>query len=83
MGQTFGYQEGDLPVTEKLSGCLLRLPLFYDITEAEQRHVIDSIADFFHVALPVARASVAERSDRVQSALEGSYAPKAPVSVER
>ena len=36
MGRTFGYREGDLPVTEDLSGRLLRLPLYYDITEEEQ-----------------------------------------------
>jgi dTDP-4-amino-4,6-dideoxygalactose transaminase len=43
MGQTFGYREGDLPVTEDVSGRLLRLPLYYEITEAEQEQVVNEI----------------------------------------
>jgi len=43
MGQTFGYRPGDLPVTEELSGRLLRLPLFYDITEEEQQRVVREV----------------------------------------
>jgi dTDP-4-amino-4,6-dideoxygalactose transaminase len=46
MGRSFGYQEGDLPITEELSGRLLRLPLFYDITEAEQELVVTTIDRF-------------------------------------
>jgi dTDP-4-amino-4,6-dideoxygalactose transaminase len=46
MGKTFGYREGDLPVTEELSGRLLRLPLYYDITEDEQRQVVTQIYAF-------------------------------------
>ena len=46
MGQTFGYREGDLPVTEEISGRLLRLPLYHDITEEEQRQVVAQIFAF-------------------------------------
>lgn len=46
MGQTFGYKEGDLPVTEDLSGRLLRLPLYYEITEEEQDLVIGQVSRF-------------------------------------
>jgi len=46
MGQTFGYREGDLPVTEDLSGRLLRLPMFYDITEEEQSRVVAEVRGF-------------------------------------
>src|SRR5262249_8099808 len=46
MGKTFGYREGDLPVTEELSGRLLRLPLYYDITEDEQRQVVAQVSTF-------------------------------------
>jgi dTDP-4-amino-4,6-dideoxygalactose transaminase len=46
MGRTFGYNEGDLPVTEELSGRLLRLPVFYEITEGEQTRVAASIKQF-------------------------------------
>jgi len=46
MGQKFGYREGDLPVTEDLSGRLLRLPLYCDITEEEQVRVVQHITTF-------------------------------------
>src|SRR5262249_53656758 len=46
MGQTFGYRAGDLPVTEELSNRLLRLPLYYDITEDEQHQVVAQISSF-------------------------------------
>ena len=46
IGQTFGYREGDLPVTEALSGRLLRLPLYYEISEAEQERVVSQIRVF-------------------------------------
>ncbi len=46
MGQTYGYRHGDLPVTESLSGRLLRLPLFYEITEAEQARVVGEVTAF-------------------------------------
>jgi dTDP-4-amino-4,6-dideoxygalactose transaminase len=46
MGRTFGYGEGDLPVTEDLSGRLLRLPVYYEITEDEQQRVVAAIEQF-------------------------------------
>lgn len=46
MGRNFGYKEGDLPVTEDLSGRLLRLPFYYDITEEEQAAVVAQIASY-------------------------------------
>ena len=48
MGRTFGYKDSDLPLTEELSGRLLRLPFFNDIKDTEQTLVIDSIAGFFN-----------------------------------
>lgn len=50
MGRTYGYREGDLPVTEELSGRLLRLPLFYDITSEEQDRVVAAIRGFLEQA---------------------------------
>jgi dTDP-4-amino-4,6-dideoxygalactose transaminase len=41
MGRRLGYREGDLPVTEDLAARLLRLPSFFEITDAEQSRVID------------------------------------------
>ena len=50
MGQTFGYSEGDLPLTEELSGRLLRLPMYYEITEEEQRRVARQVAEYVQAA---------------------------------
>lgn len=46
MGQRFGYREGDLPITEDVSGRLLRLPLYYDMTEEEQLRVVEQLTLF-------------------------------------
>lgn len=46
MGQKLGYREGDLPVTEDLSGRLIRLPLFNDITEEQQIRVVREVTKF-------------------------------------
>jgi dTDP-4-amino-4,6-dideoxygalactose transaminase len=47
MGKKMGYNDGDLPITEKIASSLLRLPLYYEITEAEQKKVLDKIYNFF------------------------------------
>ncbi|HXA52237.1 MAG TPA: dTDP-4-amino-4,6-dideoxygalactose transaminase [Candidatus Acidoferrum sp.] len=46
MGRQFGGKEGDCPVTERVSDQLLRLPLFSDLTEADQERVIDAVKSF-------------------------------------
>lgn len=46
MGRRFGGQAGDCPVTEDISDRLLRLPLYNDLTEAEQTRVIETILKF-------------------------------------
>lgn len=43
MGSRLGYRPEDLPVTEEVSSRLLRLPLYYDITEAEQLEVVSRL----------------------------------------
>jgi len=45
MGKKFGYAEGDLPITEQLSGQLLRLPFYYEMTEEEQVFVVKQITE--------------------------------------
>ena len=40
---SLGYKAGDLPVTEALSERLLSLPLFAELTDAQQRAVADAI----------------------------------------
>lgn len=43
MGQRFGGQVGDCPVTESTSDRLLRLPFFLNLPEADQHRVIQTI----------------------------------------
>lgn len=47
MGQKMGYGEGDLPVTEDVSGRLIRLPCYYELTGEDQDRVIEGIREFF------------------------------------
>ena len=44
MGQRFSYQEGDFPVTEEISGRLLRLPFHNRLTREEQDRVISTLS---------------------------------------
>lgn len=46
MGHSFGYKEGDCPVTEDISDRLLRLPFFNSMTEAELNKVIQTLLEF-------------------------------------
>jgi len=52
MGEQLGYQDGQLPVTERRHGQLLRLPLFCDMTVTEQSYVVQEIRAFFAGRLP-------------------------------
>jgi len=47
MGRAMGYRPGDLPVTEDLSGRLLRLPFYYELERDDQQEVVDRISEFF------------------------------------
>ena len=47
MGKRLGYKRGDFPLTEELSGRLLRLPLYPDLSQTEQHTVIRAIQEFF------------------------------------
>ncbi len=47
MGKTFGYTAEDLPITEATSRRLLRLPMYYEISEAEQDRVVAAIRRYF------------------------------------
>ena len=46
MGKEFGEKLGDYPVTEDVSDRLLRLPLYYDLSEDDQRFVIAKIKEY-------------------------------------
>jgi dTDP-4-amino-4,6-dideoxygalactose transaminase len=42
-----GYREGDLPVSEQASKDVLALPMFPELTESEQKWVVESMAEFY------------------------------------
>jgi dTDP-4-amino-4,6-dideoxygalactose transaminase len=46
MGRQFGSKEGDLPVTEKVSDCLVRLPFYNDLTQDDLRFIVDAVCAF-------------------------------------
>jgi dTDP-4-amino-4,6-dideoxygalactose transaminase len=46
MGRKFGGHEGDCPVTKHVSDRLLRLPFYYDLTEADLARVVATIREF-------------------------------------
>jgi dTDP-4-amino-4,6-dideoxygalactose transaminase len=46
MGRRFGGREGDCPVTEKISECLLRLPFYTGMTKSEQAQVVEAVREF-------------------------------------
>ena len=45
MGRRLGGREGQCPVTEDVSDRLVRLPLFYQLTDADQGRVIDAVRE--------------------------------------
>ena len=46
VGKTYGYEEGDLPVSEMVSGCVARLPLYNDMSFEDQSRVIETTMAF-------------------------------------
>jgi dTDP-4-amino-4,6-dideoxygalactose transaminase len=43
-----GYEKGSLPVTEQMCREVLSLPVYPELTAAEQRTVIEAVAEFCH-----------------------------------
>jgi dTDP-4-amino-4,6-dideoxygalactose transaminase len=46
MGARLGYHKGDLPATEELSGRLLRLPVFPELSSGHQLRVVNCVREF-------------------------------------
>ena len=46
MGVKFGYREGDLPVTESISGRLLRLPFYPELRKDKQEFIIKMLKKY-------------------------------------
>ncbi len=47
VGRALGYREGDFPVTESVSGRLLRLPIYPSLTGEQQALIIRAMLEFF------------------------------------
>jgi dTDP-4-amino-4,6-dideoxygalactose transaminase len=41
-----GYREGDLPVTERIAGEILSLPMFPELTDEQVGYVADAVTAF-------------------------------------
>lgn len=46
MGRRLGGEAGQCPVTERVADCLVRLPLFFQLTDDEQSRVIATLEEF-------------------------------------
>ncbi|KPU45314.1 dTDP-4-amino-4,6-dideoxygalactose transaminase [Oxobacter pfennigii] len=49
MGLSLGYKTGQLPITEMAGKCLLRLPIYTDMTLNEREYVIDNLEEILKV----------------------------------
>jgi dTDP-4-amino-4,6-dideoxygalactose transaminase len=52
MGRKFGGRPGDCPVTEAISGRLVRLPFFTNMTDATRDEVVEAVTQFAPAACP-------------------------------
>lgn len=56
-GRSYGYTEGELPVTEELSQRLMRLPFYYEIKNDDQQRVVDEVMRYLKSAKSVRHAA--------------------------
>ncbi|MCW5202178.1 dTDP-4-amino-4,6-dideoxygalactose transaminase [Desulfobulbus sp. US4] len=47
-GRLFSEKNAQLPVTEYISACLLRLPFYYGLARQDQKKIIEKIKNFFN-----------------------------------
>lgn len=59
MGRQFGRRAEELPVTNQVSDCLLRLPFYHDMSADDQAQVVEAIAAYLPRAAYSEQASVA------------------------
>jgi dTDP-4-amino-4,6-dideoxygalactose transaminase len=45
-GRRFGRAVGELPITDRVAATLVRLPLYYDLSESDQMRVIEAVRSF-------------------------------------
>lgn len=45
MGRNLGYRQGDLPKTELAAGCMLRLPLYADMSDEDMHYVVAQLQE--------------------------------------
>ncbi len=48
MGQKFGYKQGDLPITEKCSSTLLRLPFYAGMERRDQEYILEKLQNLLN-----------------------------------
>lgn len=41
VGENLGYKKGDLPLTEEYSNRLMRMPMYYDLTEEDMNYIFE------------------------------------------
>jgi dTDP-4-amino-4,6-dideoxygalactose transaminase len=46
MGRKFGGKAGDCPVTESVSGCVIRLPFYNELSETDQSRIVAAVLEF-------------------------------------
>ena len=46
MGKRQGGREGDCPVTERVSDCVIRLPFYNDLSEGDQDRIVSAVREF-------------------------------------
>jgi len=49
MGSRYGARKGDCPVTEEISGRILRIPIYPALTDLEMEHIVKSICSFSRI----------------------------------
>jgi dTDP-4-amino-4,6-dideoxygalactose transaminase len=60
--ERLGYQAGDFPVTEKVAGRIVSLPMFPNLTAEQQGRIVNEVALFLQTA--VSKYSVSINLDR-------------------